>query len=409
MKHAIDRDRGQALLHQPRLRPARASRARCAQDVGAGGARAGRLDDHPAVRQGRARGAGQAHGLREAARGGARLPPHAQVVEGEDPHRVPQLDLLRQRRLRDRVGRARVLRQAPRLQTRRRLRRDAREHVRLAADAAGGGVARRHRRSRRSGYDPIAHPRRVEQPPRPRCCATCATRATSRRASTPTTCRTRCRRRPTSTPPQERSEAPYFTSWVRQQVVDHFGPFKAFSGGLKITTSLDLDLQQAAEQHDRAAAAARLGPADRLAGGDRQQDRRGARDGRRRRLRDEPVQPRHPGPAPAGLDVQAVRADGRAAVGHLARLGRGPRGEAVRRPAQRRRESTSSSETTATRTRARSTLASATTISDNSVYAEVGHQGRHARRSRASRGGSGIRTPISTQLRDDPRRPAETA
>ncbi len=49
------------------------------------------------------------------------------------------------------------------------------------------------------------------------------------------------------TPPQEKSNAPYFTSWLRQQVVDHFGPFKAFSGGLQITTSLDLDLQQAAE------------------------------------------------------------------------------------------------------------------------------------------------------------------
>jgi penicillin-binding protein 1A len=50
------------------------------------------------------------------------------------------------------------------------------------------------------------------------------------------------------TPPTERSESPYFTSWVRQQVVDHLGPFKAFSGNLQITTSLDLDLQHAAEQ-----------------------------------------------------------------------------------------------------------------------------------------------------------------
>ncbi|HYV16605.1 MAG TPA: transglycosylase domain-containing protein [Conexibacter sp.] len=49
------------------------------------------------------------------------------------------------------------------------------------------------------------------------------------------------------TPPTEKSESPYFTSWVRQQVVDHFGPFKAFSGGLQITTSLDLDMQQAAQ------------------------------------------------------------------------------------------------------------------------------------------------------------------
>jgi penicillin-binding protein 1A len=49
------------------------------------------------------------------------------------------------------------------------------------------------------------------------------------------------------TPPVEKSESPYFTSWVRQQVVDHFGPSSAFSGNLQITTSLDLDLQRAAE------------------------------------------------------------------------------------------------------------------------------------------------------------------
>ena len=58
-------------------------------------------------------GAGQPHGLREAARGGARLPPHEEVVQGEHPHQVPQHDLLRQRRLRDRVGGAHVLRQGP--------------------------------------------------------------------------------------------------------------------------------------------------------------------------------------------------------------------------------------------------------------------------------------------------------
>ena len=50
------------------------------------------------------------------------------------------------------------------------------------------------------------------------------------------------------TPPQEETAAPYFTSWVRQQIVDKYGPFKAFSGGLHITTSLDLDLQTAAEE-----------------------------------------------------------------------------------------------------------------------------------------------------------------
>ena len=40
----------------------------------------------------------------------------------------------------------------------------------------------------------------------------------------------------------------YFTSWVRQQVVDHYGPQRAFEGGLQVRTSLDIDLQHAAEQ-----------------------------------------------------------------------------------------------------------------------------------------------------------------
>src|SRR5205823_2652199 len=48
--------------------------------------------------------------------------------------------------------------------------------------------------------------------------------------------------------PSVDSKAPYFTSWVQSQVVDRFGAAKAFSGGLKIHTTLDLDLQQAAQQ-----------------------------------------------------------------------------------------------------------------------------------------------------------------
>ena len=48
-------------------------------------------------------------------------------------------------------------------------------------------------------------------------------------------------------PPRVRTLAPYFTTWVRQQLIDKFGPEKAFEGGLKIKTTLDLDLQNAAE------------------------------------------------------------------------------------------------------------------------------------------------------------------
>jgi penicillin-binding protein 1A len=39
----------------------------------------------------------------------------------------------------------------------------------------------------------------------------------------------------------------YFTSWVQQQVIERYGD-AAFDGGLRITTTLDLELQRAAEQ-----------------------------------------------------------------------------------------------------------------------------------------------------------------
>jgi penicillin-binding protein 1A len=49
-------------------------------------------------------------------------------------------------------------------------------------------------------------------------------------------------------PPSLDSEAPYFTSWMRQQLVDRFGAAKTFFGGLKVKTTLDLSLQNAAEE-----------------------------------------------------------------------------------------------------------------------------------------------------------------
>ena len=48
-------------------------------------------------------------------------------------------------------------------------------------------------------------------------------------------------------PPSIDSKAPYFTSWVRQQLVDRFGAAKTFFAGLKIKTTLDLELQDAAQ------------------------------------------------------------------------------------------------------------------------------------------------------------------
>jgi penicillin-binding protein 1A len=43
-------------------------------------------------------------------------------------------------------------------------------------------------------------------------------------------------------------DAGYFASWVQQQVIERYGATRAFDGGLRIETTLDLDLQRAAEQ-----------------------------------------------------------------------------------------------------------------------------------------------------------------
>ncbi|MGC1853373.1 MAG: transglycosylase domain-containing protein [Solirubrobacterales bacterium] len=49
-------------------------------------------------------------------------------------------------------------------------------------------------------------------------------------------------------PPSLDSEAPYFTAWLRQQLVERFGAARTFFGGLKVKSTLDLRLQAAAEE-----------------------------------------------------------------------------------------------------------------------------------------------------------------
>jgi penicillin-binding protein 1A len=49
-------------------------------------------------------------------------------------------------------------------------------------------------------------------------------------------------------PPELDSKAPYFTAWLRQQLVERYGAAKAFFGGLKVKATLDLRLQAAAEE-----------------------------------------------------------------------------------------------------------------------------------------------------------------
>jgi penicillin-binding protein 1A len=49
-------------------------------------------------------------------------------------------------------------------------------------------------------------------------------------------------------PPHLDSKAPYFTAWLRQQLVERYGAAKTFFGGLKVKSTLDLRLQVAAEE-----------------------------------------------------------------------------------------------------------------------------------------------------------------
>ncbi|MFM9126200.1 MAG: transglycosylase domain-containing protein, partial [Solirubrobacterales bacterium] len=48
-------------------------------------------------------------------------------------------------------------------------------------------------------------------------------------------------------PPSVDTRSPYFTTWVSQQLVEQFGPRRALEGGLEIKTTLDMDLQNAAQ------------------------------------------------------------------------------------------------------------------------------------------------------------------
>ena len=54
--------------------------------------------------------------------------------------------------------------------------------------------------------------------------------------------------RQVSLPSTEGQAAPYFANYVTDQLVKQFGPHKAYGGGLKVTTTLDVGLQKIAQQ-----------------------------------------------------------------------------------------------------------------------------------------------------------------
>jgi penicillin-binding protein 1A len=49
-------------------------------------------------------------------------------------------------------------------------------------------------------------------------------------------------------PPDTESQEPYFTTWMTEHLLEHYRPGRVFAGGLKVRTTIDPELQDAAER-----------------------------------------------------------------------------------------------------------------------------------------------------------------
>ena len=195
-------------------------------------------------------------------------------------------------------------------------------------------------------------------------------------------------------PPQVRTKAPYFTTWVRQQLVDRYGARRAFEGGLRVDTTLDLQLQEAAEKAVNAHLANPDGPAAAVVAIDND-------TGEVRAM----VGGRDYDERPFNLATQGQRQPGSAfkpfILATALRNGIGPGSlwpvaQARVRPCPAPTGARSSSSTTSrTSTPGSQTLAGGLTTSDNAVYAAVGHPGRDAQGGARRPRRMGIRTPVS--------------
>ena len=293
-----------------------------------------------------------------------------QLVEGQDPHRVPELDLLRRGRLRDRGGRQDVLRLQPS-----RLRRRG-NRCASAARPRGGGAARRDdlladAPTRRAPIPEAAtarrnhvldehgragHARRGEYGP-------AATHGAG----------------PDAEPdPPSRGElrGPVLHRWLRQQVVDRYGAGEAFGGGLQITVDARPRVPAAQSRSASRAACRRSSrPAsavviDNKTGGVLAMV--GGFD-----FEKEPFNLATNGHRQPGSSFKPFTLVDGAPAGPLARARCSPRRRRDPVPGQdpgkatARRSSTRSSRSTTTRTTTSgsASIATATTYSDNSVYA----------------------------------------
>jgi penicillin-binding protein 1A len=188
-------------------------------------------------------------------------------------------------------------------------------------------------------------------------------------------------------------EVGYFTSWVQQQVVERYGAPRAFDGGLRITTSLDLDLQRGAEQAINNYLADPSGPSASLVAIDNATGEVRAMVGGRS-FATSPFNlathgERQPGSSFKAFDLAAALEDGISPEStwtskqklFIIPTPRGPEKFVVHND-----ENAYSGE---------NTLAGATAYSDNSIYAEVGLRVGTHRIAQVARD-MGITTPLST-------------
>ena len=175
----------------------------------------------------------------------------------------------------------------------------------------------------------------------------------------------------------EDSKAPYFTSWLRQQIVDRYGAGEAFGGGLRSSRRSTSSSRRRPRRSPSSAspASSRPRPWSCSTTTPPACSRWSAA-----RLREGALQPRDQRPAPAGLLVQAVHARHRArrrATRPSEVFASAPQeipfeAQVATRAARRSSTTSSRSTTTRTTTSARPRSRPRPTYSDNSVYAQLG-------------------------------------
>ena len=227
------RGRGPALLRPPRRRRPRRSRAPSGPTSATVG-RAGRLDDHAAVREERLRQepAVDRRKLREAA-----LAWQLEQQWSKDRILTEYLNTIY-------FGNgAYGVEQA------------ARVYFGRSADAGSTLPPRRRcspaSRATRRRYDPVTNPRAARERRDARAPDDARPGRDLPRRAVPRRDRRAAARSPTRSACPARSPAtrrPYFANYVKQQLVDKYGAQEVFGGGLRVQTTIDLELQELARK-----------------------------------------------------------------------------------------------------------------------------------------------------------------